>query len=125
MAAAHMCMWWCLVALGGVTDTQSSLRVITLTDDLLPCMLRLVAALLPAGCYMMSNAEEYWAEGCQSWFDATVRADVNSDIITREKLKAHDPDFAALLTEVRHLLSHIWHSRRRWSANHCCGGRGL
>ena len=24
-------------------------------------------------CYMISNESEYWAEGCQSWFDATVR----------------------------------------------------
>ncbi len=22
---------------------------------------------------MISNESEYWAEGCQSWFDATVR----------------------------------------------------
>jgi hypothetical protein len=24
-------------------------------------------------CYMMDNASEYWAEGTQAWFDATVR----------------------------------------------------
>ena len=24
-------------------------------------------------CYMMSNESEYWAEGTQAWFDATVR----------------------------------------------------
>ena len=24
-------------------------------------------------CYMASNESEYWAEGSQSWFDATVR----------------------------------------------------
>ena len=29
------------------------------------------------GCYMGSCADEYWAEGAQSWFDATVRRDVN------------------------------------------------
>ncbi len=23
--------------------------------------------------YMMANADEYWAEGSQSWFDATIR----------------------------------------------------
>ena len=23
--------------------------------------------------YMAENSDEYWAEGCQSWFDATVR----------------------------------------------------
>lgn len=49
----------------------------------------------------MENADEYWAEGCQSWFDATVRTDVNSGINTRPALKQHDPRFARLLTEVR------------------------
>ena len=49
---------------------------------------------------MMENADEYWAEGCQSWFDATMRVDVNSGINTRDKLKQHDPEFAKLLTEV-------------------------
>lgn len=24
-------------------------------------------------CYMMENESEYWAEGTQAWFDATVR----------------------------------------------------
>ena len=28
-------------------------------------------------CYMISNESEYWAEGCQSWFDATVRCGAN------------------------------------------------
>lgn len=51
-------------------------------------------------CYMMENADEYFAEGCQTWFDATARSDVNSGINTREKLKAHDPGFAELLAEV-------------------------
>jgi len=50
---------------------------------------------------MMENADEYFAEGCQTWFDATARSDVNSGINTREKLKAHDPGFAELLAEVR------------------------
>ena len=27
----------------------------------------------PPDIYMMENADEYWAEGTQSWFDATVR----------------------------------------------------
>lgn len=53
----------------------------------------------PADCYMMENADEYWAEGCQSWFEATVRTDVNSGINTRERLKQHDPDLALLLSE--------------------------
>jgi hypothetical protein len=49
---------------------------------------------------MMENEDEYWAEGCQSWFDATIRTDVNSGINTRDKLKQHDPQLAALLEEV-------------------------
>lgn len=54
---------------------------------------------------MMENADEYWAEGVQTWFDATVRTDVNSGINTRDKLKAHDPGFAALLAEVGGMMS--------------------
>lgn len=48
---------------------------------------------------MMANEDEYWAEGCQSWFDATIRTDVNDGVNTREKLKAHDPGLAAALKE--------------------------
>ncbi|KAL3139134.1 hypothetical protein ABBQ32_005920 [Trebouxia sp. C0010 RCD-2024] len=47
--------------------------------------------------YMMENADEYWAEATQSWFDATVRTDVNDGVNTREKLKKHDPLLATLL----------------------------
>lgn len=57
----------------------------------------LAAKLYDPGCYMASNAQEYWAEGAQAWFDATVRTDVNSGINTREKLKRHDPTLAKLL----------------------------
>lgn len=49
---------------------------------------------------MMANVDEYWAEGTQSWFDASLRSDVNSGINTRVKLKAHDPHLAAVLAEV-------------------------
>ncbi|KAG1655299.1 hypothetical protein FOA52_002458 [Chlamydomonas sp. UWO 241] len=51
------------------------------------------------GIYMISNADEYWAEGAQSWFDATVRTDVNDGHNTREKLRAHDPRLAQLLAQ--------------------------
>jgi hypothetical protein len=47
--------------------------------------------------YMSSNADEYWAEGCQSWFDATIRTDVNDGHNTRSKLKSHDPDLSSIL----------------------------
>lgn len=53
------------------------------------------------GTYAMQNRMEYWAEGAQSWFDCN-RANDNEHgpVDTREKLKAYDPDFAALLAEV-------------------------
>ena len=47
--------------------------------------------------YMGSCAEEYWAEGTQSWFDATARYDVNETLNTRARLRRHDPQLAALL----------------------------
>ena len=49
--------------------------------------------------YMISNEDEYWAEGCQSWFDASIRSDVNDGHNTREKLKQHDPDLCSILAE--------------------------
>lgn len=32
------------------------------------------AGLYQSHIYMMANADEYWAEATQSWFDATVRS---------------------------------------------------
>ncbi|GMH39560.1 hypothetical protein BSKO_07458 [Bryopsis sp. KO-2023] len=49
--------------------------------------------------YIMFDEEEYWAEGTQAWFEATIREDVTSGINTREKLKAHDPLLASLMVE--------------------------
>ena len=48
-------------------------------------------------CYMATNADEYWAEGTQSWFDATMRRDVNAGVNCRARLQAHDPALALLL----------------------------
>lgn len=56
--------------------------------------------LYPSGIYMMANPQEYWAEGTQAWFDATIRTDVNGGYNTRAKLEAHDPTLAALLKRV-------------------------
>ena len=50
--------------------------------------------------YMASNADEYWAEATQSWFEATVRLDATAGLITREAVKRKDPRLAAILTEV-------------------------
>ena len=54
-----------------------------------------------AGTYAMTDKEEYWAEGTQSWFD-TNRAndDLHNHVDTRDKLKEYDPALAELLTEV-------------------------
>eukprot|EP00775_Hariotina_reticulata_P012948 gene12948-13076_t len=52
------------------------------------------------GCYMMDNADEYWAEATQAWFGATVRTDVNSGINTRSLLQQRDPGLAQLLAQV-------------------------
>lgn len=34
-----------------------------------------------SSCYMMANASEYWAEGTQAWFDATVREGASSWVV--------------------------------------------
>lgn len=51
--------------------------------------------------YSATNSQEYWAEGVQSWFDCNqFRATtdgVHGPISTRDKLKAYDPDLAALI----------------------------
>eukprot|EP00897_Mesotaenium_endlicherianum_P000990 jgi/Mesen1/10892/ME000935S10219 len=52
------------------------------------------------GIYMVADEKEYWAEATQSWFDASRRSDVNDGINTREKLRRHDPEIAALLEQV-------------------------
>ncbi len=54
-----------------------------------------------ANTYSMANAEEYWAEGTQSYFDANRFADppngIHNTIATRAKLKDYDPDLFALI----------------------------
>ncbi|GIL88810.1 hypothetical protein Vretimale_16970 [Volvox reticuliferus] len=55
------------------------------------------ARLYPKGCYMMTNEQEYWAVAVESWFESTIRGDVNGGIKTRAQLRKHDPRLAALL----------------------------
>lgn len=54
--------------------------------------------------YAASNAEEYWSEGAQGYFDANVYRAVSDGIhgpnATREKLCAHDPTLCRLLDDV-------------------------
>ena len=53
--------------------------------------------------YAASNAEEYWAEGVQSWFDANLeRAEpdgVHNSINTRTELEQYDPRLAKLIAK--------------------------
>lgn len=57
------------------------------------------------GIYMVADEKEYWAEGSQSWFNASKRKDVNDGVNTREKLWKHDPELASLLREIYGNLS--------------------
>lgn len=50
--------------------------------------------------YLMSNADEYWAEGSQAWFDATVRLDVTAGMTRREEVQKCDPHLATALQSV-------------------------
>ena len=50
--------------------------------------------------YVMSNAEEYFAEMSQAWFEATIRTDVTSGVITRKDLKKRDPRLAKLMRTI-------------------------
>ena len=51
--------------------------------------------------YAMTNKEEYWAEGTQSWFDTNRANDSeHNHVDTRDKLKRYDPALAKLLKEI-------------------------
>lgn len=54
--------------------------------------------------YAATNADEYWAEGVQDWFDANLKAKpadgIHNEISTRVELKKYDPALAALLERV-------------------------
>jgi hypothetical protein len=54
--------------------------------------------------YAATNADEYWAEGVQDWFDAnqtsTPANGIHNEIGTRDQLKRYDPALAALLGKV-------------------------
>lgn len=57
----------------------------------------LASGLVVVESYMGSNADEYWAEGCQAWFMASARADVNEGMLTRGQLRRYDPGLASCL----------------------------
>lgn len=67
------------------------------------------------GTYAAENADEYWAEGVQSWFDANLEgtapgleaagprkgtSPIHNDVDTRDELKRYDPALAALIATV-------------------------
>ncbi len=49
--------------------------------------------------YASTNAQEYWAEGVQSWYHTNPNVDKNP-VVTRDDLMAMDPDLAILIGEV-------------------------
>ena len=54
-----------------------------------------------AGTYAATNADEYWAEGVQSWFDLNdPPGPIHNEINTRTELGNYDPTLAALIGEV-------------------------
>lgn len=53
------------------------------------------------GKYAATNADEYWAEGVQSWFDDNREPDHDHNHVnTRKELKEYDPTLAKLVKEV-------------------------
>ncbi len=68
-----------------------------------------IKAGLFANTYAGSNADEYWAEGVQDWFDTNITktpADgIHNEIGTRAQLETYDPTLAALVAEVFGKLS--------------------
>lgn len=60
-----------------------------------------VDAGLWADTYAATNADEYWAEGVQSWFDLNdPPGPIHNEVDTRQELEAYDPALAALIQEV-------------------------
>lgn len=50
--------------------------------------------------YIATNQAEYWAEGSQAWFEATVRTDVTSGVRCKAELVERDPDLSRLMLRV-------------------------
>lgn len=57
-----------------------------------------------ANTYAAENADEYFAEGVQDWFDTNITVDppngIHGPIHTRAQLKAYDPALATLIAEI-------------------------
>jgi hypothetical protein len=56
-----------------------------------------------ASTYAETNAQEYWAEGVQSWFDANQHVakpdGIHNEIHTREGLQKYDPELSRLIAD--------------------------
>jgi hypothetical protein len=52
------------------------------------------------GSYIAANCDEYFAEGTQAWFDATVRQDATSGVTSRAELRRRDPLLAEVMMAV-------------------------
>ncbi|HZE95573.1 MAG TPA: hypothetical protein VE981_00965 [Planctomycetota bacterium] len=67
--------------------------------------------------YAASNADEYWAEGAQDWFDANLTSTpsngIHNEIGTRAALKSYDPALAALLAKVFGDDAWRWQPKKR------------
>ena len=54
-----------------------------------------------ANTYARENADEYWAEGVQSWFGLNdIPGPIHNDVNTRVELEDYDPTLAGLVGEV-------------------------
>ncbi len=75
------------------------------------------------GTYAATNAEEYWAEGVQSYFDCNQQPNHdNNGVDTREKLEKYDPDLYALIaTEFRRNAWRYIHPSLRTDKAHLQG----
>jgi hypothetical protein len=55
------------------------------------------------GTYAARDAEQYWAEGVQDWYDVNVEASppdgIHNSVNTRAELREYDPALAALIAE--------------------------
>ncbi len=72
------------------------------------------------GLHAAENAEEYWAEGVQSWFGTNRPPDaLHNHVDTRAELKAYDPRLATLIeTTLRNDGWHYVHPKKRKDKAH-------
>ena len=74
--------------------------------------------------YAATNAEEYWAEGVQDYFDcnAPPREGVHNDVNTRQELQSYDPALFTLIDES--FRQNPWRYSRYDSRHQLAGAAG-